>query len=87
MRKTYCAVIVEMRSDPSLHVLSVIDNMAETLATMCRDFQMEGPTHLIRLISRSKEDRVEDLYVPGGTGRLIVDFRLPMTGKEEPHWQ
>eukprot|EP00973_Karenia_brevis_P015168 2073769-Karenia_brevis.AAC.1 len=32
MRKAYCAVIEEMRSDPSQYALGVIDDMEETLS-------------------------------------------------------
>eukprot|EP00973_Karenia_brevis_P063413 8814360-Karenia_brevis.AAC.1 len=31
---------------------------------MRRDFKVEGSTHLVRLISRSREDRVQDFYIP-----------------------
>eukprot|EP00973_Karenia_brevis_P006074 826897-Karenia_brevis.AAC.1 len=53
-----------MRSDPSPDVLGVIDDMEENLSIMRRDFKVEGATHLVRLISRSREDRVQDLYMP-----------------------
>eukprot|EP00973_Karenia_brevis_P063525 8828339-Karenia_brevis.AAC.1 len=52
-----------MRSDPSQYVLSVIDDMEETLAIMRRDYRVEGSTQKIRLINRHRGDAVKELYV------------------------
>eukprot|EP00973_Karenia_brevis_P071376 9914740-Karenia_brevis.AAC.1 len=87
MRKSYCAVIEEMRSDPSQYVLGVIDDMEETLSVMRRDFNVEGSTHLIRLISRSREDRVEDLYIPWKDRTPYRGSQPSMMEKGERHWK
>eukprot|EP00973_Karenia_brevis_P049941 6934573-Karenia_brevis.AAC.1 len=64
MRKAYCIVVEDMRGDPSQDVLGVIDDLKENLSIMRRDYNVEGKTHLVRLISRLREDRVQDLYMP-----------------------
>eukprot|EP00973_Karenia_brevis_P051163 7106805-Karenia_brevis.AAC.1 len=43
------------------------------MAMMRRDFEVEKDTHLVRLVARSKKDRLKDLYMPR-------KFRAPYRG-------
>eukprot|EP00973_Karenia_brevis_P083999 11656117-Karenia_brevis.AAC.1 len=64
MRKAYTNVIDEMRSGPSQDVLGLLDDLEENLSIMRRDYNVEGKMNLVRLISRSRADRIQDLYMP-----------------------
>eukprot|EP00973_Karenia_brevis_P075112 10435215-Karenia_brevis.AAC.1 len=64
MRKAYCNVIDEMRSEPSPDIIGMLDDLEESMAIMRRDYHVEGRMDAVILISRSREDRIQDLYMP-----------------------
>eukprot|EP00973_Karenia_brevis_P082022 11371856-Karenia_brevis.AAC.1 len=81
MRKAYCNVIEGMRSDPSQYVLGLIDDLTENLSIMRRDYNVEGKAHLVRLISRSRGDRVQDLYMSRKYRTPYRGFPVTYNGK------
>eukprot|EP00973_Karenia_brevis_P004269 586151-Karenia_brevis.AAC.1 len=64
MRKAYCKVVDEMRDDPSQDVLGELEDLEESMAMMRRDRHVEGEADAVVLINRSREDLMQDLYVP-----------------------
>eukprot|EP00973_Karenia_brevis_P072215 10032870-Karenia_brevis.AAC.1 len=63
MRKTYRQVTEEMRSNPSPHVLSAIDELDEIMSTVRRDFDVGGASDRVRLINRSRADALNKSFV------------------------
>eukprot|EP00973_Karenia_brevis_P019253 2638961-Karenia_brevis.AAC.1 len=53
-----------MRSEPSQDILGLLDDLEENMAVMRRDYNVEGRVDVVRLINRSREDRIQDLYMP-----------------------